>query len=90
MYREVHTLRFPQGKRIFTDGSLMAEGGEGAAYFDEADGKTHYVRTQGEGNINRAELLGILKAIQDHEGSTEIVQIFTDSAVSLKWIRRWV
>jgi len=68
----------------------MADGGEGAAYFDESDGRAHYVRTQGDGDINRAELLGILKAIQDHRDTITTIRIFTDSAVSLKWIRRWV
>ena len=66
------TLRFPAGERSFTDGSLMADGGEGAAYFDESDGRAHYVRTQGDGDINRAELLGILKAIQDHRDTITV------------------
>ena len=80
---------FPPGQRIFTDGSLMADGGVGAAYYDEASGRTELLAVPGEATILRAELAAILQALQDSRDRPGTVQVFTDSLLSLRLIRRW-
>eukprot|EP00976_Prorocentrum_cordatum_P113003 1195629-Prorocentrum_minimum.AAC.7 len=58
-------LRFPPGESIFTDGSLIAEVGVGAAYYSasELTDQPTYVTTvhAGEDIINDGEPTGLLQ-----------------------------
>ena len=81
---------FPPGRRVFTDGSLMEEGGVGAAYYAEDTDSTTLVPVGGEATILRAELTAILKVLQDKADQPDTLQVFTDSLLSLRLIRRWV
>jgi ribonuclease HI len=82
--------RFPKGERVFTDGSLNDSGGIGAAYYDEStDSTTKITVGMGEG-ILRAELIAILKIIQDKQGVDSVLRVFTDSLLSIRLISRWI
>eukprot|EP00959_Pyramimonas_sp_CCMP1952_P190046 3975948-Pyramimonas_sp.AAC.1 len=56
------TLRFPPGRRVFTDGSLITDVGVGAAYYSERTDRMAYVRVPEGEDINNAELTGLLQA----------------------------
>ena len=80
-------LRFPPGRRVFTDGSLIANVGVGASYYSERTDNIAYVNKVPEGeDINNAELTGLLQAVQDEAGQGDMLQIFTDSLTSLRQI----
>eukprot|EP00959_Pyramimonas_sp_CCMP1952_P051606 1078530-Pyramimonas_sp.AAC.1 len=83
-------LRFPPGRRIFTDGSLITNVGVGAAYYSERTDSMAYVRVPEGEDINNAELTGLLQAVQDEADQGGALHIFTDSLTSLRQMRRWV
>ena len=83
-------LRFPPGRRVFTDGSLIANVGVGAAYYSERTGSVAYVKVPEGEDINNAELTGLLQAVQDEAGQGGVLHVFTDSLTSLRQMRNWV
>ena len=83
------TRRFPAGRRVFTDGSLIDRQGVGAAYYDEHTAQTTYIYVD-QKDILRAELTAILRIVQDREADPELLQVFTDSLTSIRLLRRWV
>ena len=83
-------LRFPPGRRVFTDGSLIANVGVGAAYYSERTDAIAYVKVPEGEDINNAELTGLLQAVQDEAGQGGTLHIFTDSLTSLRQMRKWV
>ena len=85
------TLRFPPGRRVFTDGSLITDVGVGAAYYSERTDRMRYVssRVPEREDINSAELMGLLQAVQDESNPGRgTLHIFTDSLTSLRQMRR--
>eukprot|EP00959_Pyramimonas_sp_CCMP1952_P332492 6962299-Pyramimonas_sp.AAC.1 len=83
-------LRFPPGRRVFTDGSLITNVGVGAAYYSERTDNMTYVRVPEGEDINNAELMGLLQAVQDETDQGGALHIFSDSLTSLRQMRRWV
>ena len=81
--------KYPHGKRIFTDGSLIDRQGVGAAYYDESTSNTTYIHVD-QRDILRAELTAILRVVQDRATDPEPLQIFTDSLTSIRLLRRWI
>ena len=49
-----------------------------------------YVRVDQEPSILRAELTAILQAVQDHREAPGVLQIFTDSLLSIRLVHRWM
>jgi len=82
--------RFPTGRRVFTDGSLIDHTDVGAAYYREDTDTTVHISVDQEPNILRAELTAILQAVQDYREDPEVLQIFTDSLLSIRLVHRWM
>ena len=81
--------RVPKGERVFTDGSKNEDGGVGAAVYEERASRCTYVKVLGRLTVLRAELSAILVALQRADPAAKL-ELFTDSQVSLRLIRRWV
>eukprot|EP00976_Prorocentrum_cordatum_P084954 1185864-Prorocentrum_minimum.AAC.2 len=81
------TLRFPPGRRVFTDGSLITDVGVGAAYYSKRTDSMTYGRVPEGEDINNAELIGLLQTVQDESDLGGALHNFTDSLTSLRQMR---
>jgi ribonuclease HI len=75
------------GLQLYTDGSKI-QGEVGAGLFDETNEVRRTMKVRGPQTVNRAELVGILAALQYAGGEPAVV--YTDSKFALQAIRRWI